>query len=140
MSRIPPPKQARSSRPPEWGAWEWRNHLAGHPLAVNGMFACCLNKVYSVQFFRHETDWGEVLHLMVRRHDGQTVRNWYDLQVIKDDLVAPERTAIEVFPPASELVDVAPIYHLWVLPEDMHLPFSLDAMGSTIVRTKAVLS
>jgi hypothetical protein len=55
------------------------------------------------------------------------VRSWADMQRIKNELVGPERVAVEVFPPVSELVDQANIAHLWVLPEGFALPFSLKA-------------
>ena len=108
-----------------WSPWEWRNHLVGHELAVKGLKACCLNNKYSVQFFEQITNWGLVEHLMVRRHDSKPIRSWADLQRIKNELVGAERTAIEVFPASKNLIDEANIYHLWVLPSDMKLPFGL---------------
>jgi len=71
------------------------------------------------------TSWGSVERLMVRRNDGSPGVPWSHMQRIKDELCGPERLAIEVFPPASELVDNANIYHLWVLPTGFELPFGL---------------
>lgn len=34
-------------------------------------------------------------------------------------------TAVEVFPATRDLVDVANMYHLWVLPKSVQLPFTL---------------
>lgn len=84
-----------------------------------------LNNRYSVQLSDVETEWGTVTHLWVRRHDGEAVRSWKDLQRIKNELTGPDRTAVEVFPAESALKDEANMYHLWVLPEDLVLPFSL---------------
>ena len=84
-----------------------------------------LNNRYSVQISDEATDWGLVVHLWIRRHDGEMVRSWADMQRIKNELVGPERIAVEVFPPASELVDQANIAHVWVMPEGFTLPFSL---------------
>jgi hypothetical protein len=86
-----------------------------------------LNNRYSVQISDEATDWGLVIHLWIQRHDGDMVRSWADMQRIKNELVGPERVAVEVFPPVSELVDQANIAHLWVLPEGFALPFSLKA-------------
>lgn len=136
--RTPPPAlPSPGPRPAAWGPWEWRNHLVAHSEAhTQGMpgwmakWACslkkaCLNNVYSVQFFDHETDWGVVEHLMIRPHDQQPVHRWSDLQRIKDELCGVERVAVEVYPRAADLCDDCNIYHLWVLPEGFELPFGL---------------
>lgn len=51
---------------------------------------------------------------------------WDDLQAIKEFLW-PGQIALEVYPPASQLVNVANMRWLWVLPPRTRLPFSLDA-------------
>jgi hypothetical protein len=84
-----------------------------------------LNNRYSVQISDEATDWGLVVHLWLRRHDGEMVRSWADMQRIKNELVGPERVAVEVFPPVSQLIDNANIAHLWVMPDGFSLPFSL---------------
>lgn len=63
------------------------------------------------------------LHLSFHRHDREAVRDWRHFQAIKNEVAGPERTAIEIFPPESQLVDAANEYHLWVLPENFPLPF-----------------
>jgi len=88
------------------------------------------NETYSVQVYELETEWGQVDHLIVRRHDERPVRSWGDLQAIKDEICSPDRTAVEVFPPADDLVDQANLYHLWVLPTGFLLPFGLDREGA----------
>lgn len=85
------------------------------------------NNKYSIQFYHHQTDWGFVTRLVVRRHDEKPGISWADKQRIKNELVGCDRTAIEVFPPESELVDNAHLYHLWVLPEGFKLPFGLKS-------------
>jgi len=89
-----------------------------------------LNNRYSVQISDVATDWGLVIHLWIRRHDGEMVRSWSDMQRIKNELVGPERVAVEVFPPIDELVDQANLAHLWVLPEGFSLPFGLGRGNS----------
>lgn len=57
--------------------------------------------------------------LSVRRIDEEPIRDWADLQRIKDRL-APDgqlRTAVEVYPPRLHIVDEANLYHLWVMPK-----------------------
>lgn len=52
---------------------------------------------------------------------------WEDLQAVKAQAGFSAREAVEVFPPDSDLVNVANMRHLWVLPEGERLPFSWKA-------------
>lgn len=62
------------------------------------------------------------MHLSFKRNDRAAVRDWRHFQAIKNEVAGPEREAIEIFPPESELVDGANEYHLWVLPEGSWSP------------------
>lgn len=42
---------------------------------------------------------------------------WDELQHIKNACGFPSHAAVEVFPPASKVVNVANMRHLWILPE-----------------------
>ncbi len=83
------------------------------------------NTMYSVQLHRKPSDWGEIILLMVRRNDEGPIRSWSDMQRIKNEIVGKDRVAVEVYPPESDLVDQANMYHLWVLPPGFNLPFGL---------------
>jgi hypothetical protein len=41
---------------------------------------------------------------------------WRDLQRIKNEIVGPERWAVQFYPPAADVIDAADMYHLWVMP------------------------
>ncbi|GIO36906.1 hypothetical protein J41TS12_17670 [Paenibacillus antibioticophila] len=71
-----------------------------------------------------ETEWGQVVHACIRNADNTDIP-WAEKQRIKNELLGKERIAIEVFPKESELVDQANMYHLWVLPAKMKLPFGI---------------
>lgn len=74
--------------------------------------------------------WGTVTHLWVRRHTSEARRpSWKEAQRIKDTVVGWGRTAVEVFPRRTDVVDQANMYHLWVLPEGVILPFGLGVAG-----------
>lgn len=65
------------------------------------------------------------IRAMVQRHDDKPIRNhWAEMQSIKNDLFGVEVTAIEYYPSAIQLCDVANIYWLWILPEDS-LPLAI---------------
>ena len=68
-----------------------------------------------------------ILHLVVSRIDGEPVSSWSHMQTIKNELIGPEFTGVEVFPPESMLTDAANCYHIWVHPDvNFRLPFSLN--------------
>jgi hypothetical protein len=55
----------------------------------------------------------DMVYLVVNRLDREPVRDWRDLQRIKNELIGPECEAVELFPAESRLVDTANMYHLW---------------------------
>lgn len=59
------------------------------------------------------------------RNAASTDIPWAEKQRIKNEIFGEERTAIEVFPAESELTDVAMMYHLWLLPKTMKIPFGI---------------
>lgn len=69
---------------------------------------------------------GAMLHLSIHRHDRRAVRDWRELQQIKNEVAGPERFGFEVFPPESQLTDTSNEYHLWVLPEGAEPPPLLE--------------
>lgn len=68
--------------------------------------------------------YGPVLHAAVRNAAGSDIP-WAEKQRIKNELFGEERMAIEFFPKDSQLIDQAPMYHLWVFPEYFEFPFGL---------------
>jgi hypothetical protein len=66
------------------------------------------------------------MHLSFKRNDRAAVRDWRHFQAIKNEVAGPEREAIEIFPPESNLVDAANEYHLFVLPEGVQSPLGFD--------------
>ncbi|WP_444876696.1 DUF7694 domain-containing protein [Brevibacillus daliensis] len=64
-------------------------------------------------------------HACIRNVENTDIP-WAEKQRIKNELFGTERVAVEVFPAQSELVDEANMYHIWLLPADMKLPFSLQ--------------
>lgn len=64
---------------------------------------------------------GNAIHLAVSSLSG--IRpTWHEMQRIKDELAGEDKTAIEVYPPRSEIVDEADMFHIWVVDP---LPFSI---------------
>lgn len=80
------------------------------------------------------TAWGTVEHVCIRNRDNTDIP-WAEKQRIKNELFGRDALAIEVYPRAGRLVDEAGMYHLWVLPAGMELPFGLHAedVGTEVV-------
>ncbi len=69
---------------------------------------------------------GGTVHLAVGSLSGRRP-TFHEMQRIKNEIVGVEATAIEVYPPQSELVDEADMFHLWTVDP---LPFSIFARKS----------
>ncbi len=114
-----------------WGEWhngtvKARNRTSGQGEVVWALYT---NDLYIVTAVPFQCDWGWCVHLVMRvKPEAQPLAGltWANKQRVKDELLGKERLAVEVFPPASELVDQADAYHLWVLPEGFRLPFGVE--------------
>lgn len=107
----------------KWGEWEDHSHKLG-PHPVKEIYKAMVNRLYSVQFSKEQSAWGEITHLWIRRHDESDV-SWANKMRIKEELCGDRRFAVEVFPPRDNLVDQANMYHIYVLPTGFQLPFGL---------------
>jgi hypothetical protein len=60
-------------------------------------------------------DYNEIKykHLLIQRIDNEPIRNYIDLQEIKNDLLGEDVEAVEVFPKKCDLLNGANVYHLW---------------------------
>lgn len=109
MQRVPMPNEARDS--------------AGEQCWLNVKYQVFMTPMDGVM------DFSGGVHLSIKRRDKQPLLDWRDLQRIKNELVGPEREAVQLFPGESRLVDEANQFHLWVLPEGRYAPFGyMDRM------------
>ncbi len=115
-----------------WGPWRGGNVTGSLGGQKRDMWALYQNDIYIVTLVPFYCDIGACLHLVMRvKPEALPLAGltWAAKQRVKAELVGKERLAVEVFPPASELVDQADAYHLWVLPEGYKLPFGVEEMG-----------
>lgn len=106
--------------------WEDRSTTRWDSRAPAGLRQAFTGKSHSVLVFLHESEeFGTVMRLLFRRHDGGARFGWTQLQKMKNELAGEYRVAIEVFPRECDLVDAANCRHLWVLPEGATLSFGL---------------
>src|SRR4030042_4887945 len=92
---------------------------------VNGEYAVIVRTV--------DTTWGKIRHAAIRNLEGSPDISWSAKQEIKDKIFGKHKIGIEIYPTEKELVDEANMYHLWILPIEMELPFSLKVRNQNIV-------
>ena len=123
--------ERRAKKTGDWGSWRETPLRYGVPGAsgwCREIRMAYANDLYAVLVRPLETEWGTVLHLAIRTASNLEPP-WRDKQRIKDELFGPSLTAIEVMPPKDEIVDQADMYHMWVLPSGMSLPFTIWSEG-----------
>lgn len=88
-------------------------------------YSVCSRMIYTKQ-------WGNVEHVTISRHHDDIVSTgganpigWSEKMMIKNELFGEDRFAIEVYPKADRLVDVADVYHLWVFNKKYDMPFGI---------------
>jgi hypothetical protein len=100
---------------------------AEHPevaAALNETAETWRNAKYVVTVQRREG--GSVSVLSIRRDDRKAIRDWRDLQRIKNDIAGEDAEAVELFPTEKRLVDTANQQWLWVLPPGKRFPFGFN--------------
>lgn len=113
--------EERARKSGAWGQWEtltFPRGSAGDTWAAEFTTAH-RNKVFSVLDRTLATG---VRHLAVTSL-SQIRPTWWEMQRIKNELAGTTLTAVEVYPPQTEVVDGADMFHLWVLTSP--LPFGL---------------
>jgi hypothetical protein len=112
----------------KWGPWEMLTFPKGTIGTgwTYGFATAHKNMVFSVL---DRTLENGIRHLAVSSLSG--IRpTWREMQRIKDELAGCDKTAVEVYPPATQIVDEADMFHIWVLTES--LPFGLHKSALTI--------
>jgi len=73
------------------------------------------NELYTVALYRNAgpQNWPALLHLSIKRNDREPIRDWRELQRVKNAILSAEREAVELFPAESRRVDSANQYHLF---------------------------
>ena len=91
-----------------------------------------VNSRYEVQIHDvPESALGPLTWLSIKRRDLAPLRDWRDLQRIKNEVLGPEVEAAELYPAESRLVDMANQCHLWALASGQRFPFGFQARAVT---------
>ncbi|MDJ0631065.1 MAG: hypothetical protein QNJ44_22600 [Rhodobacter sp.] len=117
-------RERKLRRSGEWGDWERiENPMRFKRGWLGQVDHVRKNRVFSVLV----RDVGSAIHLAISSLSNDRP-SWPEMQRIKNELAGEGSTAVEVYPPQSELVDGADMYHIWVLFGP--LPFSLFSNNS----------
>lgn len=81
------------------------------------------NGTYLVQDCARADGWRV---LMICRRDGREGISWDDLAWLKDAAGYADREAVELYPRTGDVVNVANMRHLWILPPGTWMPYGLD--------------
>lgn len=118
-------------------SWDWIELRVNPALlvqypTVRNVLRVVRNDFWIVQVYAFRGELGEMVHLAIRsvkrtpcavRFDAEPC--WRELQRIKNEIVGPDREAVQVYPRSGELVDDADMYHLFVYPKECPIPFGL---------------
>lgn len=112
-----------------WRAWEFIEtppelHQLWHKGWTRDIHTVARNGWCSVLIRDVPTPWGIVKHAAIRTA-LQAELGWAEMQRLKNEVFGADAVAIEVYPPKASTIDEADMYHLWVLPQGMTLPFGL---------------
>jgi hypothetical protein len=77
-----------------------------------------------------------VVWLSIRRNDRAPIRDWRDLQRIKNELIGPDCEAVELFPAEERLTDCANQFHLWAM-RDATFRFPFGFFDGRIISGKS---
>lgn len=126
--------EAKARKAGAWGPWEKLTFPRGTVGSgwSRDFDTAYRNAVFSVLVRKIETGAasGSVIHLAISSLSGERP-TWWEAQRIKNDLCGEDTTAIEVYPPQSQVVDGADMFHLWVLPAPLNFGLATKASGQT---------
>ena len=110
---------------PAWTPFENGVFNAEHTKLLEsepGYIGTFVNSRYQVLMREYDSPLGRVTWLAIVNRDRSARHDWRDFQRIKNELLGPEREAMEVYPAESRLVDTNNQFHLFVLPEGHCIP------------------
>ncbi len=94
--------------------------------AYEGSYVNSRYQVLKFKTYNKTAEWPDMWWLSIRRQDREPIRDWRDLQRIKNELCGPENEGVEIFPAESRLMDTSNQYHMFVLKDaGIRFPFGV---------------
>lgn len=111
--------EAKARKTGKWGPWE----AVPAARASHGWLSEVKTAHRNLAFCVLERDLGDGGKHFAIMSLSDVRPTFHEMQRIKNELAGPTWTGVEIYPPASELVDGADMFHLWA--RDEELPYSL---------------
>lgn len=73
--------------------------------------------------FEDAPGWPPMVHLRMKAHDKRCVRDWRDMQRIKNEICGTQAEGVELYPEEGRLVDEVNEFHIYVLHPAASFPF-----------------
>lgn len=80
--------------------------------------------------FEHAPGWPPLVHLKIKAHDKRCVRDWRDMQRIKNEICGTEAEGVELYPEEGRLVDEVNEFHIYVLHPAANFPFGRQSRAT----------
>ena len=110
-----------------WPAWSplVQTHERGSSFCADlGCDYSFANSRYQVLAnFEATPGWPPTVHLKIKAHDKRCVRDWRDMQRIKNEICGTEAEGVELYPAEARLVDEVNEFHIFVLHPATGFPF-----------------
>ncbi len=121
MAKRKPEKQTYHTK---WTPF-FRCDMQGNNEPIPDDIIILKNNVYTVHISGADVPppMGPVAWLSIKRNDRQVIRDWRELQRIKNAIMGDECEAVEMFPAESRLTDTSNQFHLWCFAPGYRLPF-----------------
>lgn len=112
---------------PEWSGLVMTNGPGSEFCREIGADYWFANSRYQVLVkFEKAGGWPPLVHLSIKAHDKRCVRDWRDMQRIKNEIVGPEAEGLELYPAESRLMDEANQFHIYCAHPVVDIPFGQD--------------
>lgn len=111
--------------------WTQFKKMEINPILVDDVDEIWKNNQYEVQLKFIDLDKGKkgFVWLQLKHVTKEAIHDWRDMQRIKNELLGPEREAVELYPAESRLVDTSNQFHLFILPEGEKTDFGYTQRG-----------
>jgi hypothetical protein len=80
--------------------------------------------------FEQAPGWPPLVHLRIKAHDKRCVRDWRDMQRIKNEICGTEAEGVELYPEEGRLVDEVNEFHIYVLHPAATFPFGRQSRAT----------
>lgn len=117
-----------------WPPWSpmVQIHERGSPFCADvGCDYSFANSRYQVLVNYEDTQgWPPMVHLRIKAHDKRCVRDWRDMQRIKNEICGTDAEGVELYPAEGRLVDEVNEFHIYVLHPATNFPFGRTARAT----------